>query len=196
MQPDSFTPPVVVQPPQPIVEPIQPIQQPIQPMPQSIPQVVATPLVAPGQIVYATFWERLGATALDSLIIGVVAFVINFVIGLVLGFALASSGSSTSSPVFALVSSIISFITYGLEFLYFIFFIGAKGQTLGKMVLKIKVVKIGTNDVPGYAKAFLRETIGKFLSSLVFGLGYFAVIKDKNKQAWHDKIAGTVVVKV
>lgn len=41
----------------------------------------------------------------------------------------------------------------------------------------------------------LRETIGKFLSGLVLGLGYFWAIWDKDSQAWHDKIAGTVVIK-
>ena len=64
------------------------------------------------------------------------------------------------------------------------------------MALKIKVVKEDTGEVPGFAKAFLREMVGKFLSSLVFGLGYFSVLWDKDKQAWHDKIAGTVVIKV
>lgn len=41
----------------------------------------------------------------------------------------------------------------------------------------------------------LREVIGKWVSGLVFGLGYFWAIWDKDGQTWHDKIAGTVVVK-
>ena len=64
------------------------------------------------------------------------------------------------------------------------------------MALKIKVVLKDTGEVPGYTKAFLRELVGKFVSSLVLGLGYFSVLWDKDKQGWHDKMAGTVVIKV
>jgi len=45
-----------------------------------------------------------------------------------------------------------------------------------------------------FGTMFLREIIGKFISSLFFGLGYFWAIWDKDRQAWHDKIAGTYVL--
>lgn len=77
---------------------------------------------------------------------------------------------------------------------YYIYFTG-KGQTLGKKALKIRVCKVEDGQVPGYVKAFLRELVGKMVSSLVFGLGYLWPLWDSRKQAWHDKIAGTVVVK-
>jgi uncharacterized RDD family membrane protein YckC len=35
-----------------------------------------------------------------------------------------------------------------------------------------------------------------FLSMVVVGLGFFWIAFDQNHQAWHDKIAGTVVVRV
>jgi hypothetical protein len=38
------------------------------------------------------------------------------------------------------------------------------------------------------------EVFGKFVSGLFMGIGYFWAIWDKDGQAWHDKIAGTVVV--
>jgi uncharacterized RDD family membrane protein YckC len=41
----------------------------------------------------------------------------------------------------------------------------------------------------------LREIVGKWVSGLLIGLGYFWAIWDKDGQAWHDKIAGTVVIK-
>lgn len=41
----------------------------------------------------------------------------------------------------------------------------------------------------------LREVIGKFVSGLVLGIGFFWAIWDKDNQTWHDKIAGTVVVR-
>ena len=47
----------------------------------------------------------------------------------------------------------------------------------------------------GYGKSFLREIVGKIVSGLVFNLGYVWVAFDDKKQGWHDKIAGTYVVK-
>jgi uncharacterized RDD family membrane protein YckC len=42
---------------------------------------------------------------------------------------------------------------------------------------------------------FVRETFGRFASGAFFGLGYFWAIFDKNAQGWHDKLAGTVVIR-
>jgi len=117
-------------------------------------------------------------------------------ISFLFGIVTAVAGNSSTSSVVALVSMVVSLIFFVLELVYFIYFIGAKGQTLGKMALKIKVVTAGTNEVPGYLKAFLREVVGKFLSSFALLLGFLWMLWDKNKQTWHDKIAGTVVIKV
>jgi uncharacterized RDD family membrane protein YckC len=57
------------------------------------------------------------------------------------------------------------------------------------------VVDQRNGDIPGFGKMFLREIVGRFLSGLFFGLGYFWSLFDKNAQAWHDKLAGTVVIK-
>jgi len=40
----------------------------------------------------------------------------------------------------------------------------------------------------------LREWIGRWLSGLLFGLGYLWILLDKDRQAWHDKLASTYVV--
>ena len=79
---------------------------------------------------------------------------------------------------------------------YLIYFTGSTGQTLGKKALGLKVVKVGTNQNPDYVTAFLREIVGRFISSLVLLLGYLWIIWDDKRQGWHDKIAGTVVIKL
>ncbi len=68
------------------------------------------------------------------------------------------------------------------------------GATLGKMALGIKVVKQDGSGNINVVEGFLREVVGKFLSSF-FLLGYLWMLWDVNKQTWHDKIAGTLVVK-
>jgi uncharacterized RDD family membrane protein YckC len=41
----------------------------------------------------------------------------------------------------------------------------------------------------------VREVVGKMVSGFFFGLRYFWAIWDPDNQAWHDKIAGTLVVR-
>jgi uncharacterized RDD family membrane protein YckC len=91
----------------------------------------------------------------------------------------------------AMLFSILFAIAY---FVWFLFLL-QQGLTPGKLLLGLRVVDQRTGDLPGFGKMFLREIVGKTLSGLFFGLGYFWAIFDKNAQAWHDKLAGTVVVK-
>jgi uncharacterized RDD family membrane protein YckC len=119
-------------------------------------------------------------------------FLFGFVIGFVLGFIYSFSGNIEPQ----IVKSLVSIISYVVGVSYYVYFVGSNGQTLGKKWFGIKVVKVGTNEAPGYLKAFLREVIGKIVSSVVLLLGYFWMLWDPQKQTWHDKIAGTVVIKV
>jgi uncharacterized RDD family membrane protein YckC len=81
-----------------------------------------------------------------------------------------------------------------LYWLYHWLFIGLAGRTLGKMVVGIKVTN-AQGDRPGLGVAALREILGKTLSALVFCLGFLWIAWDEKKQGWHDRIAGTYVVK-
>ena len=58
------------------------------------------------------------------------------------------------------------------------------------------MVDYQTGTIPGFGKMFVREIVGRFISGDFNGLGYFWAIFDKNSQAWHDKIAGTVVLQL
>lgn len=81
---------------------------------------------------------------------------------------------------------------------YFVWFLLLlrKGLTPGKWLLGLQVVNHQTGEIPGFAAMFIREIVGRTISGVIFGLGYLWAIFDKNAQAWHDKIAGTVVLKV
>lgn len=149
--------------------------------------------VAPLGRAYASFLIRLGAALIDSVLVAVVSFTIAFVL-YILGNAV--SGGDASSPTVLALNGIVSLFNLVFGLGYYIYFTGKTGQTLGKRALKIKVVQVGSDAPLGYVNAFLREVVGKLLSSLVFGLGYLWVIWDKDKQGWHDKIAKTVVIKV
>ena len=130
---------------------------------------------------YAGFWRRLAAVLLDGIIIAVVLVPFSIALGV-------GRNNGASDSLYSLISLAIS---WGYPW----YFIGAKGQTPGKMALSVKVIRKEDGQVPGYTKAFLREIVGKFISTLIFGLGFWWMIWDKDKQTWHDKIAGTVVIK-
>ena len=68
------------------------------------------------------------------------------------------------------------------------------GATVGKMVMKIKVVREDKKKLT-YPDALLRG-LASYLSAIVLCLGYLNMLWDGKKQTWHDKIAKTVVVKV
>lgn len=82
--------------------------------------------------------------------------------------------------------------------------VASRGQSLGKMVLGIRIVRViahadGSVRVDhnlGFGGMLIREIVGKFVSSLVLYLGYIWILFDGRRQGWHDKIAGTLVVKV
>ncbi len=69
-----------------------------------------------------------------------------------------------------------------------------KGTSIGGIVLGIKVVRTDGSPV-NFAVALVRS-LSCIFSTLVLFLGFFWAGWDKEKQAWHDKIAGTIVVKV
>ena len=77
---------------------------------------------------------------------------------------------------------------------YFILFTGVFGQTPGKFVAGIVVVD-RDGKIPGVAAAIPREMVGKFASVIVLGVGLLWVLFDPSRQGWHDKIAGTYVVR-
>lgn len=120
-----------------------------------------------------------------------VALVIDPLIAVMLyGLAIAIFGSISED--LAGVVAILLPLAYVIWFLTLL----RKGQTPGKRLLGLQVVHQQTGAIPGFGKMFVREIIGRFISGLFFGLGYLWAIFDKNAQAWHDKIAGTVVLKV
>jgi uncharacterized RDD family membrane protein YckC len=69
-----------------------------------------------------------------------------------------------------------------------------KGTTVGGIVLNVKVARLDGQPVT-FLVALVRG-LGAAFSILVFLLGFLWIAWDRDKQGWHDKIAGTVVVRV
>lgn len=77
---------------------------------------------------------------------------------------------------------------------YHVIFWAWKGTTVGGIICQLRVIR--TDGQPlRFMDALVRGLSGMF-SIAVFGLGCFWILRDPERQAWHDKIAGTYVVKV
>jgi uncharacterized RDD family membrane protein YckC len=122
----------------------------------------------------AGFWRRFAAMIVDGLVL-LVPTVILYV--------------ALDPAVANIVSTII-----GLAY-YTVLEGGGTGQTVGKKALGIRVIDFRAGGPIGYARGLLRY-LGRIISTIPLLLGYFWMIWDKQKQTWHDKIAGSVVVPV
>ncbi len=116
------------------------------------------------------YWKRGIANLIDCLLLGLIFAIVSF-----------------SSNILTVVVESVIFLTYmiGLKFAF--------GATLGYRLLGMQIVSI--NGAKLTVKQIAIRLIAAFFSALALGLGYLWIALDKNKQAWHDKIAGTYVIR-
>lgn len=114
----------------------------------------------------AGFWIRIAALFVDAVLIGVLT-------GLVVHMGHAE---------------LLALAVYGAVMWKL------RGSTVGGIVFHLRVVRLDGREVD-WATAVVRA-LACFLSLAVAGLGFIWIAFDENKQAWHDKIAGTVVVRL
>ncbi len=84
-------------------------------------------------------------------------------------------------------------VAYLISVVYFICTTYTSGRTIGKMIFKLKVVSVDEDGMNLWDICY-RETVGRYLSTVVFYLGYLIVLGSKDKQALHDILADTRVV--
>ncbi len=133
---------------------------------------------------YAAFGPRLVAALIDlffTMIFPLVA-IVAMVLRAQAGVAAASFGQ------YALVAG----LGLAVFAVYHIVQIGLWGQTLGKALVGIRVVR-PDGSVPGFGRATLR-VLGYGFSLLIAGWGFLRVAVDPRRQALHDRIAETLVI--
>ncbi|HIW20820.1 MAG TPA: RDD family protein [Candidatus Dorea intestinavium] len=85
-------------------------------------------------------------------------------------------------------------VLYVCQVLYFILLTYYTGTTLGKKLLNLQVVSIQAERKPSLFEITYRETIGRFLSAIIFFVGYIMIGVDNEKRGFHDKLSDTKVV--
>jgi uncharacterized RDD family membrane protein YckC len=122
----------------------------------------------------AGFWRRFAAAFIDGLVI---AIPINVLVAAFPDAIVALNALSV------LVQAVYFTLLEG----------GRSGQTLGKQALGIRVADLQGGGPIGPGRAFVRY-LGRYVSAIVLLLGYLWMLWDREKQTWHDKMAGAVVV--
>lgn len=140
------------------------------------------------QLQYAGFFPRLIAFGVDSLIVALVSSFVKMPFNIA---ALVNGPSALTKPVLFSFST-LDIVFYLLGSLYFIIATYNTGTTFGKWLLKLKVVSLN-NTKPSLLDLIYRETIGRYLSSLIF-IGYIIIPFDSEKRALHDRLCDTRVI--
>ncbi len=159
------------------------------------PPFPATELAAPtpSAVRYGGFWRRVGAAFVDGVIVWIVILAASFLMRISAGVPVAPlwKGSAGATPLFTCVEALVRLVigwiySASLES-------SVKQATIGKMALGMRVT-----DLAGRRISFGRATgrhFGKFLSSLILGIGFLMVAFSEKKQGLHDRIAKTLVVR-
>lgn len=135
-------------------------------------------------ITYAGFWLRVIASLIDSLLIMLITYPILF--------GMYGSDYFLGEKVVAGIGDFL--LTWVFPATAIILFWVYRSATPGKMLIKAKIVDAKTGAKPSTGKLIGRY-FAYFVSMIPLMLGIIWVGIDKRKQGWHDKIAGTVVIR-
>ena len=133
------------------------------------------PATSAGQV-KAGFWVRMAALLIDLVLVAVVCSPLAHVVRV-------TEGVSISSPEMLPLLALYGALMWKL-----------RSTTIGGIILGLKVVRVDGRPMD-WATVIVRA-LGCFLSVVALGLGFLWIAFDADHQAWHDKLAGTVVVRL
>ncbi|MCP1101474.1 putative RDD family membrane protein YckC [Aequitasia blattaphilus] len=138
----------------------------------------------------AGFFVRLGAYLIDLIIVNASLLIIRLM--LLVFMSLLSDTPLSGNILFHF--SLLDIILYLCKVLYFILLTYFTGTTLGKRAMNLRVIHKNSYQKISLMEVVFRETIGRFLSSIILYAGYLMIGIDKEKEALHDKLSDTKVV--
>ncbi|MCX4091318.1 RDD family protein [Nocardia sp. alder85J] len=160
-----------------------------------------TPYGAPA-LPYASWLQRVGARLIDGLAAFVPAAVLYGI-----GFGIGSSSMSCSTDsdgvyqcsggglsAIGLIFVLLGWLTALGIGIYLIYKEGTTGQTWGKRVLGISLIREADGQFLGFGMAFVRQ-LAHFLDGIACYIGYLWPLWDEKRQTFADKVCSTLVVK-
>ncbi len=133
---------------------------------------------------YAGFWIRVLASLIDTLALMLIVAPVLMATG---GAGLFDIKNTMAGPMGLVINYIFPALAIVAFWIY-------KTATPGKIVTGLTIIDEKSGQPPSPAQCIVRY-LGYFVSTVPLCLGLIWVAFDKRKQGWHDKIAGTVVIK-
>ncbi len=131
----------------------------------------------------ASLRQRAAAFGIDEILLSVLMFVILWD---------AISAAETVEQMIALTNSFLLELM-AIKIVYHTFFTMQYGASLGKIVMKIRVIELSTLSNPGFLSAFNRSVF-RVVSEVLFYLGFIWAMLDPYRRSWHDRTARTLVI--
>lgn len=133
---------------------------------------------------------RLAAYVLDS----VVVFFALLAVRLAVSGVMAAAKDTVLAGNLLFQYNLKDIVLYVSEALYFILCTYYTGTTLGKKAMNLRVVRADGGEKLGLFTVVYRETVGRFLCSVIMGAGYLMAGIDKEKRGLHDILCDTRVI--
>jgi uncharacterized RDD family membrane protein YckC len=148
--------------------------------------MAANPPTAPSaaELEYVGFWPRVGASLIDTVLVLIVCAPL---VTLVYGRSYWTSDAWLQGPADFLINWLLPAIAIVLFWIY-------RQATPGKIAISARIVDAETGGKPSTRQLVIRY-LGYYVSMVPLMAGIVWVAFDPRKQGWHDKLAGTVVVR-
>ncbi len=136
------------------------------------------------QFEYVGFWPRVGASIIDTILMLIVCLPL---VTWVYGAEYWVSQRIIAGPADFLITWVLPAVAVLLFWIY-------RQATPGKMMIAAKIVDAKTGGKPSTGQLIGRY-LAYYVSTIPLLLGFIWVAFDAKKQGWHDKLAGTLVVR-
>jgi len=138
------------------------------------------------ELEYVGFWARVGASLIDTVL--TVCITLPLIVSI---YGWAYFDPEDTDVVKGLPDFLISYVLPAAVVVAFWIY---KQATPGKMAIGSRIVDARTGEPLTPTQSVVRY-LGYFVSAIPLGIGILWVAFDARKQGWHDKMAGTVVVR-
>lgn len=136
------------------------------------------------ELEYAGFWPRVRAALIDTVLLMLITFPL---VTAIYGWSYWQNEAMIAGPADFLISYVLpAVITLALW--------TKLAATPGKMAIRATIVDARTGGAPSTGQ-FVVRYLGYFIAAIPLLLGILWVALDPRRQGWHDKLAGTVVVR-
>jgi uncharacterized RDD family membrane protein YckC len=127
--------------------------------------------------------QRAAAFGIDELLLSVIMIVILW----------DAMGKAQSMESMIAVTNSFLLEYMAIKIIYQTFFTMQYGASLGKIVMKIRVIELSTLSNPTFLSAFNRSVF-RVVSEILFYLGFVWAMMDPYRRSWHDRSGRTLVV--